>query len=104
VLCDSIHADSSTVTLKATKLFLSLIKHRVVEVTLHLFSASNRNNVISSVMGYSWTIDWRQVSGDQVTSCVSETSVLTLETFRRPVERLPFAHSPGERLEREDDL
>jgi hypothetical protein len=55
-------------------------------------------------MGYSWTVDWRQVSEDQVSSCVPETSVSTLEIFRRPVERLPFAHSPGERLESEDDL
>jgi len=104
VLFDSIHADCSTSTLKATKLFLSLIKHRVVEVTLHLFPASNRSNIIRNVVGYSWTVDWRQVPGDNYVSVFPETSVLTLGIVRRPIECLPGAHSSGERLEREDNL
>lgn len=75
-----------------------------MEVTLPLFPASNRSNIIRNVTGYRWTVDWRKVTGDKYVSVFPEMSVLTLGIVRRPVERLPGAHSPGERLEREDDL
>ena len=71
-----------------------------MEVTFRLFPASNSSNLISSVIGYSWTVDWWKVPGDKYVSVFPETSGSTLGIVWRPVERLPGAHSPGEPLER----